>query len=214
MATFMLIFGTVAFGCLAFSREKPFIDTQGKRTVPGRIILVFAGGAFLTFFLAGANAFLSSVEFPVVSPWQSFQRAVLIIVLVPLLYVAAVAIVDYGGSIIDEKSRNNYIDALKTLTAASGISMAVISVGIQRVDPCWMWVVQRAAIYLTVCAVSSLTTLFWLSLAYDWARSKGVAVPLKVLSWLLVLAYIALTTFGLGLAYTARITYHIRLTAT
>jgi hypothetical protein len=121
----------------------------------------------------------------------------------------------------DERSRGNYIDALKTLTAASGISMAVISAGIQHVDPDWKWVVQRAAIYLTVCAVSSLTTLFWLSLAYDWARSQknstggtGVPVPFKALIWLLLLTYVALVTFFLGLAYTARITYHIRLTAT
>jgi len=122
----------------------------------------------------------------------------------------------------DEKSRANYIDALKTLAAASGISMAVVSVGIQHVEPESKWIVQRAVVCLTLCAVSSLTTLFWLSLAYDWARTQptpsnapsgtvGVPVPLKGLIWIFLLTYIALLTFFLGLAYTARITYHISL---
>src|SRR5258708_23366008 len=51
-------------------------------------------------------------------------------VLIPLAYVIAVG-VSSKGTTADRASRTNYLDTLKTMIAASGVAIAVVSVGLQ-----------------------------------------------------------------------------------
>ncbi len=109
-----------------------------------------------------------------------------------------------------DASRSNYLDSLKTMIGASGVTLGIVAAGLQQKIPYAPWVVRRAAVLLTLCMGLSVLTMFLMSQAYDNARTKK-----RFLNWtefipLLICVSIALFTFFLGFSYLARLTFYIQ----
>lgn len=114
------------------------------------------------------------------------------------------------GATPNEESRANYLDSLKTMVEAAGVSVAVLAALLAREHFSASWIVGRAIMCLTICVVLSVTTMFTLSMLYDKARSAAnKAVPVTWLWPALLFACRALFTFLLGFAYLARLTYYL-----
>jgi hypothetical protein len=119
----------------------------------------------------------------------------------------------------NEQSRTNYLDALKTLTAAAGVAIAIVFTGTPKITSmAWMWIPQRAAILLALAMILLICTMFALSVFYD--ETRGVVnsghpnpdpVKWKKLRFAVFIFYCALASFLMGFAYLARLPYYIRL---
>jgi hypothetical protein len=129
-----------------------------------------------------------------------------------LLYALFVWWVDrQPGSTANEDSRANYLESLKTMVEAAGVSIAVLAALLAREHFSAVWIVGRAIVSLTICVVLSVAAMFTLSALYDKSRSVGLdqTVPMKFLWLPLTLACGALFTFLLGFAYLARLTGYL-----
>jgi hypothetical protein len=114
------------------------------------------------------------------------------------------------GATANEDSRANYLDSLKTMVEAAGVSVAILAALLAREHFSASWIVSRAIVCLTICVVLSVTTMFTLSMLYDKARSDANrAVPISWLWPALLFACGALFTFLLGFAYLARLTCYL-----
>jgi hypothetical protein len=118
----------------------------------------------------------------------------------------------------NEQSRTNYLDALKTLTAAAGVAIAIVFTGTTKITSMtWMWIPQRAAILLVLAMILSICTMFALSVFYDEARSlvtiidANPGVKWKKLRFAVFIFYCALASFLMGFAYLARLPFYIRV---
>jgi hypothetical protein len=129
-----------------------------------------------------------------------------------LLYAFFVWLVDrQPGSKANEDSRANYLESLKTMVEAAGVSIAVLAALLAREHFPAVWIVGRAIVSLTFCVVLSVAAMFTLSALYDRTRSLNPdsAVPMRFLWLPMLLACSALFTFLLGFAYLARLTGHL-----
>src|ERR1700686_1887002 len=108
-----------------------------------------------------------------------------------LLYGVFVWYIDRTpGSRANEDSRANYLESLKTMVEAAGVSIAVLAALLARGAFPAVWIVARAIISLTFCVVLSVVTMFTLSALYDRTRSDkpDSSVPIRWLWPALVLA--------------------------
>ena len=129
-----------------------------------------------------------------------------------LLYAFLVWSFDHQpGSKANEDSRANYLESLKTMVEAAGVSIAVLAALLAREHFAAVWIVGRAIVSLTFCVVLSVAAMFTLSALYDNTRSLNPdsAVPMRFLWLPMLLACSALFTFLLGFAYLARLTRHL-----
>jgi hypothetical protein len=129
-----------------------------------------------------------------------------------LLYAFFVWLVDrQPGSKANEDSRANYLESLKTMVEAAGVSIAVLAALLAREHFPAAWIVGHAIVSLTFCVVLSVVAMFTLSALYDRTRTKDPdsAVPMRFLWLPLLLGCSALFTFLLGFAYLARLTGYL-----
>jgi len=150
--------------------------------------------------------------------WTQFSPVVVADALATLIFVLLVVIAskDNAGKDIPtsditlaDQSRTNYLDSLKTMISAAGIAIAIVAAGVQKKFPVEPWILERAAVSLTICIGFAVLTMFMMSQAYDKAR-----VAKKYLTWLqltplLLFVSVAMVTFFLGFSYLARLTFHI-----
>jgi hypothetical protein len=139
-----------------------------------------------------------------------FSLFVVVILVMPFIYVFLVGKTAYTGGEVDERSRENYFETVKTLVTAAGIAIAVIAAGFQQKFSAPVWILQRATISLSLCVMLSVTTMLEMSRSYEEARKDPKQpVSLRKLLSVLVLGYLALVTFLLGFAYLTRLTLYM-----
>src|SRR6266478_3453532 len=132
------------------------------------------------------------------------------VLLVPLVYVLLVGASAIKEKKVDELSRGNYFDVVKSMVTAAGVAIAIIAAGFQQKFPAPVWILRRATASLSLCVMFSVTTMLEMSRSYEQARhEKTEPVRLRSIIILLMLAYSSLVTFLLGFAYLARLTFYM-----
>ncbi len=132
------------------------------------------------------------------------------VLLVPLVYVLLVGASAIKEKKVDELSRGNYFDVVKSMVTAAGVAIAIIAAGFQQKFPAPVWILRWATASLSLCVMFSVTTMLEMSRSYEQARhEKTEPVRLRSIIILLMLAYSSLVTFLLGFAYLARLTFYM-----
>lgn len=114
---------------------------------------------------------------------------------------------------IHTEARGIYVEASKTLIAASSIAIAILVSFLGKTSlPHWM--LQRAVSSLTLCMVSSVFAILAIARGYAHAKSRldsGASGQLTLLEMVCVFIpeYLALVGFLIGFLYLARLTYQM-----
>lgn len=141
---------------------------------------------------------------------MDFRVVWVFVFLVPFVYVFLVGKSAYNAKKVDERSRGNYFDAVKTMVTAAGVAIAIVAAGFQQKFTAPVWILRWAAVSLSLCVMLSVTTMLEMSRSYEQARQRRDQ-PVRVSSIIsvLVLGYLSLVTFLLGFAYLARLTFYM-----
>jgi hypothetical protein len=203
------------------------LEAREPQRVKVRKAIALAGMAIGGLSLAGLQ--IGAVRQDVLALWidvvrnisqfSLFQWIEVGLFIVPGIYMLAVLVAAKRGTKGNDSSRTNYLDAMKTLIAASGLTVGIISATLKQNDssPDWIATVRHAAFALAVCMGCSVTTLFSLSILYDMARSKDAStVTVNPVQWwrlalfVIPFAYPALVSFFLGFAFLVHLTYLVK----
>ena len=130
--------------------------------------------------------------------------------LVPFVYVFLVGASAFKAKKVDELSRGNYFDAVKTMVTAAGVAIAIVAAGFQQKFSAPVWILRWATVCLSLCVMFSVTTMLEMSRSYEQARRQRDQ-PVRVRNFIsvLVLGYLSLVSFLLGFAYLARLTLYM-----
>jgi hypothetical protein len=141
---------------------------------------------------------------------MDFRMVWVLVFFVPFVYVFLVGKSAYKAKKVDERSRGNYFDAVKTMVTAAGVAIAIVAAGFQQKFSAPVWILRWATVCLSLCVMLSVTTMLEMSRSYEQARQlKDQPVRLRSLISVLVLGYLSLVTFLLGFAYLARLTFYM-----
>jgi len=132
--------------------------------------------------------------------------------LLPAIYLVFVLRFSPESAEPNETARTRYVDAVKTLITASGLTIAIVVATSLKPDhptPLWIETVRRSVLCFAVCITCSVITLFVLSFLYDRADKRevrsGELFPAVLFAW------IALATFFWGFIDLVRLTYLLPL---
>lgn len=184
------------------SKQPPYSATT--EDVPVRTmkyfgtIFVFVGGiGLIVLALLNYRVVRTPAEVFLGHDWTWYVRWIL-----PGAIMAVIlAISIRQPSVPEENSRTNYIDAMKTLITAAGLTVGFITANLKPsgLPQPWIDALKVSTISLVGCVVCAVTTLFAISILYDYARSKN-----KVVHWAFLLffalpeAYFAVAFFFSG----------------
>lgn len=126
----------------------------------------------------------------------------------PGLYVFAVVFLTTENQNASDPTRNKYLDAMKTLITAAGLTIAIVistSLKPENAPLGWVGTVRDAVVALSTAMGFAVVTLFLLSFFYD----RAVARTLTKIERFIVAPffYFALVQFLLGFIYMVRLTY-------
>lgn len=134
----------------------------------------------------------------------------LLAILVPMVYVFLVGRAAYKGREVDERSRDNYFESVRTMVTAAGVAIAIVAAGFQQKIVGPIWIAKKATVALGLSVVFSVTTMLEMSRSYEEARaSRRIPVKWTKLIPILVLGYFALASFFLGFAYLVRLIFYM-----
>lgn len=108
----------------------------------------------------------------------------------------------------DEESRKNYMEAMKALITAAGLTVGFVAANLKPsgLPQPWIDAIRASIVSLVVCVVCAVTTLFAVSILYDYSRSKQRPVPWALLlCFALPEAYFAVAFFFRGFINLIRI---------
>jgi hypothetical protein len=120
-----------------------------------------------------------------------------------------------------ESSRTMYVDVAKTLITASGIAIALVassSTPSRAIDSIVRLSARAGVTSLVVCLCSSLFTIIALTRGHERARSRNIEAGRSgeegqlndvELAFILLLAWVGLSSFLVGILFLGRITFHI-----
>lgn len=184
-----------------------------RRQLAYRSIGYFVMGAGV-IALALVSTFQSDVIRLTLIGWFSISRntplhlAVILAWIGPGIYLLAVVFLTYENKNVSDPTRNKYLDAVKTLITAAGLTIAIVistSLKPEHAPPGWVATVRDAVVALSTSMGFSVVTLFLLSFLYD----RAVARTLRLTESVTVVPffYLALAKFLLGFIYMVRLTY-------
>ena len=127
-----------------------------------------------------------------------------------------------GWNWTTEASRSMYVDVAKTMITASGIAVALVAsssfTSLRQVDAIVKSSARIGVVSLVVCLCSSLATIIALTRGHERARSRNIEgghggeegqLTDTELGFILIPAWIALSSFLVGALFLGRITFHI-----
>jgi len=120
-----------------------------------------------------------------------------------------------------DTSRAMYVDVAKTLITASGIAVALVASSaapFRGVDPIVKFLARTGVISLILCICTSLTTTLALTRGHERARNRSLDIGRggeegqltdSELLFILIPAWLALSSFLVGALFPGRIAFHI-----